>query len=263
MGFRFFRRIGLMPGVTLNVSKGGLSVSVGVPGAKLTMGTSGTRITGGLPGTGLSVTKHAPRSASRVEAQPEPLLSFAEIRSAAGSESQAPSPVAPAAAAERETPVEAPAPTTQEAPRRGGVPPFRRALAHIRALEFTEALAALRALEDLPDACFVAGLLELHAGLDAHRAEALLQRAVAAHTELGALFEAAGETIELDLPITAGVHVLILPDRLGATLAWAEALQRLGRQAEAVVILEALSPTRPGDPLIAMSLADLCEDLDG
>lgn len=54
MGFRFNRRIKLLPGVTLNVSKSGLSTSFGPQGAKVTLGHGKTRTTFGLPGTGLS-----------------------------------------------------------------------------------------------------------------------------------------------------------------------------------------------------------------
>jgi hypothetical protein len=56
MGFRFQRRLKLFPGVTLNVSKSGLSTSFGVRGARVTVGHGKTRTTVGLPGTGLSYT---------------------------------------------------------------------------------------------------------------------------------------------------------------------------------------------------------------
>jgi len=57
MAFRFFRRIRLAPGLTLNLTKRGGSLSVGPRGAKLTAGTSGVRRTVGLPGTGLWYTE--------------------------------------------------------------------------------------------------------------------------------------------------------------------------------------------------------------
>jgi len=57
MGFRFFRRIRIIPGVTLNLSKRGISTSLGVRGAKVTFGTHGTRATVGIPGTGLFYTE--------------------------------------------------------------------------------------------------------------------------------------------------------------------------------------------------------------
>jgi hypothetical protein len=53
--FNFFRRIRLLPGLWLNVSKRGVSATVGVRGLKTTIGTRGRRTTVGLPGTGMSV----------------------------------------------------------------------------------------------------------------------------------------------------------------------------------------------------------------
>jgi hypothetical protein len=54
MGFRFRRSIKLFPGVRLNVSKSGVSTSIGVPGAHVNVGAKGTRTTVGIPGTGIS-----------------------------------------------------------------------------------------------------------------------------------------------------------------------------------------------------------------
>jgi hypothetical protein len=48
MGFRFYRRIKVIPGVTLNVSKAGLSTSVGVKGAHMTLGNGNERTTVGI-----------------------------------------------------------------------------------------------------------------------------------------------------------------------------------------------------------------------
>lgn len=56
MGFRFQKRIKLMPGVTFNLSRKGVSTSIGVTGARKTFGHGQTRTTVGLPGTGLSHT---------------------------------------------------------------------------------------------------------------------------------------------------------------------------------------------------------------
>lgn len=56
MGLRFFKRVKIAPGISLNLSKTGISTSVGVPGARVTFGNGKTRTTVGLPGTGLSHT---------------------------------------------------------------------------------------------------------------------------------------------------------------------------------------------------------------
>ncbi len=53
---RFFRRVRIAPGLTLNLSKHGASLSAGVRGAHVTVGRNGLRRTVGLPGTGIYYT---------------------------------------------------------------------------------------------------------------------------------------------------------------------------------------------------------------
>ncbi|WP_265532439.1 DUF4236 domain-containing protein [Pseudomonas saponiphila] len=54
MGFRFSKRITIIPGVRLNISGKGVSTSIGPRGLSMTMGRNGTFLNAGLPGTGLS-----------------------------------------------------------------------------------------------------------------------------------------------------------------------------------------------------------------
>jgi hypothetical protein len=56
MGLRFFRRLKLAPGLTLNLSRSGPSLSMGVRGAHVTVGKRGVTRTVGVPGTGLFYT---------------------------------------------------------------------------------------------------------------------------------------------------------------------------------------------------------------
>jgi hypothetical protein len=56
MGFRFQRRFKILPGITLNVNKSGVSTSIGTRGAHVTLGHGNVRNTVGIPGTGLSYT---------------------------------------------------------------------------------------------------------------------------------------------------------------------------------------------------------------
>ena len=57
MGYlRLFRRVRLAPGISLNLSGSGPSVSLGVRGAHVTLGRAGVRRTVGIPGTGLFYT---------------------------------------------------------------------------------------------------------------------------------------------------------------------------------------------------------------
>ena len=72
MGFRFQRRIRLLPGVRLNLSKSGVSTSVGGRGAWLTLGRRGPRATVGLPGTGLSYTTRLGATAPEPMGDPQP-----------------------------------------------------------------------------------------------------------------------------------------------------------------------------------------------
>ncbi len=64
MGFRFRRSVQLFPGLRLNLSKSGVSTSIGRRGATLNLGPRGPRYTVGLPGSGLSYSQRlaaAPR----------------------------------------------------------------------------------------------------------------------------------------------------------------------------------------------------------
>jgi Protein of unknown function (DUF4236) len=61
MGMRFFRRVRLAPGLTLNLSRSGPSLSMGARGAHVTVGKRGVRRTVGVPGTGLFYTSSSGR----------------------------------------------------------------------------------------------------------------------------------------------------------------------------------------------------------
>ena len=56
MGFRYRKSVRLIPGVRLNLSKSGTSVSVGGRGLTTNFSKRGRRTTISLPGTGLSYT---------------------------------------------------------------------------------------------------------------------------------------------------------------------------------------------------------------
>ena len=59
MGFRFRKRIRLFPGVSINLSKSGVTTSIGGRGATLNVGGKrGPRVTVGLPGTGISYSEN-------------------------------------------------------------------------------------------------------------------------------------------------------------------------------------------------------------
>lgn len=87
MGLRFRRRLRIVPGLSLNLSKSGPSVSVGVRGAHVTYGARGRRTTVGLPGTGLSYTDYqrcGPSQAQPPQVQRRSLAPIVEIALIAG-----------------------------------------------------------------------------------------------------------------------------------------------------------------------------------
>ncbi|NCY22954.1 DUF4236 domain-containing protein, partial [bacterium] len=54
MGFRFRKGLSLLPGVRLNFSKSGASLSLGGRGMSVNLSSSGVRTTVGVPGSGMS-----------------------------------------------------------------------------------------------------------------------------------------------------------------------------------------------------------------
>ena len=57
--FRFYRRVSIFPGLSINLSKSGPSLTVGMRGAHVTVGSKGVRKTVGIPGTGIYYTSHS------------------------------------------------------------------------------------------------------------------------------------------------------------------------------------------------------------
>lgn len=54
MGFRFRKRFKIIPGIWLNLSKSGVSTSIGGKGLTVNLKDGKTRTTASVPGTGLS-----------------------------------------------------------------------------------------------------------------------------------------------------------------------------------------------------------------
>ena len=91
MGLRLFRRIKIAPGISINLSKSGLSASAGMRGAHVTLGPRGVRRTVGIPGTGIYYTENSSlsgssrKSSSRARTQrPSDSEAHEEVSSAQG-----------------------------------------------------------------------------------------------------------------------------------------------------------------------------------
>jgi len=60
MGFRLYRRVQIIPGVRVNLSRSGPSVSLGIRGAHVTYGPkTGITKTVGIPGSGIFYTSRS------------------------------------------------------------------------------------------------------------------------------------------------------------------------------------------------------------
>jgi hypothetical protein len=68
MAIRFRKSFKVAPGIRLNVSKSGLSTSIGGKGVTANLSKKGTRVTTSIPGSGLSASK---LYASKQRQQPE------------------------------------------------------------------------------------------------------------------------------------------------------------------------------------------------
>ena len=69
MGFRFRKRIKLFPGVWFNVSKSGVSTSIGGKGLTVNLKGNKAKTTANIPGTGLSYTETSNATPEPLEAQ--------------------------------------------------------------------------------------------------------------------------------------------------------------------------------------------------
>jgi Protein of unknown function (DUF4236) len=79
MSLRIWRRQRLFPGARINLSKSGVSLSVGRRGAWFTTGNRGQRVTFGAPGTGLFWTEHAQTQKSALAYQRAALLGLVAV----------------------------------------------------------------------------------------------------------------------------------------------------------------------------------------
>jgi len=243
MAFRFWRRIRLAPGVTLNLSKSGGSLSFGPRGAKVTVGRRGVRATAGLPGTGLFYTTTLGDR------------STGGGRHRGGLRQGAKTPAAPVVAPEDRlslgffkrlvTPAEEEALVDGCRELAGG--------------NETQALAHLRGALHLTDGACLAGFLALKQDL-VEEARVDLEAAVADHRHLGSVLAKYGVAATFTLVITEEVAVHVGATLRGCLLGLAEVYQRLERWDEAIAALERLQRLEPEAVVVRLSLAEILLD---
>ncbi|RMG41986.1 MAG: DUF4236 domain-containing protein [Planctomycetota bacterium] len=252
MGFRFWRRVKIAPGITLNLSKSGASFSFGRPGARLTFGPRGTRATVGLPGTGLFYTKKLGTS-SRLPAVRSPERRSRSSRSRTQRDADASSPEGVSVSPKDRLTLgffqRLVTPDSEEAFVDGC-----RALVEGKPVE---ALAHFcRSAYEWADAAYMAGVLSLKLGRfdDAVK---YLKQAAEKSRELGKLFRKYELESVWSVPITDHIVAHVGANIRGVWLALTEAYQALGRFDEAIACLEKLRRLEPDDLVVKVSLAEL------
>ena len=241
MAFRFWRRIKFAPGLTLNLSKRGMSVSAGRRGAKLTTGTSGERATFGITGTGLFYTKKLspkPSRADRVRPQ-------------------------------RGQPLSPPPPRPEDRLdlgffKRLVTPPEEQAfidgLREIVRGNHDLARSRLQTVAHLPDAAVTLGLLCIMNEKTFEEAAEHLTYAVQHEEQLGRYYAKYGIAIMFQLEVTEHVLAQIGPNLRGALLGLAEVYQRREQWQEAIACLKQLREVEPNDPVLALSFVELVDN---
>ncbi|MBV8751314.1 MAG: DUF4236 domain-containing protein [Hyphomicrobiales bacterium] len=87
VGFRFRKSLRIVPGIRLNLSRSGPSLSLGGKGFRYNIGATGTRVTVGIPGTGLSwsqYSSHSQRRSAQLEGDNAPVVPLLQSQIPAG-----------------------------------------------------------------------------------------------------------------------------------------------------------------------------------
>jgi tetratricopeptide (TPR) repeat protein len=233
MAFRFWRRIRLAPGVTLNLSKSAASLSFGPRGAKYTISPRGNRATAGIPGTGLFYTVRDPGAGRGQERGASAPMVRARDRLTLGFFQRLITP-----AAERA---------------------FVDGLKALNEGDDSEALVLLDRSASLADAAWLAGMLHLKSE-NFEQAERCLLDALERRHELDSLFSKYGVNATISLPITPEISAHVRPRERGTLLALVEVYQLQGRSGDALIRLDQLLDLDKSDPVVLLSFAELALD---
>lgn len=230
MGLRFFKRIKIAPGLTLNMSKSGPSFSFGPRGLKYTVGPRGTRKTFGVPGTGLYYTtssgwskKQGGSSPASSNSVPPSSLDLGFFRNIA-------------------------TPSTE----RELVAGLKQYLSG----NTDEAFSTFRGNTSLLDSVFMYGFLSLGKSLF-QEAEAAFVKCRGALGDLGDSIHKYIKGFQLTLQITDYIDSPIEINRRGLSLAMSEAYQKQGKFAEAIREVTALWVSNQSDSVVCLSLCEL------
>ena len=248
MSIRFFRRVKIAPGVSLNFSKSGPSVSLGPRGAKVTAGRRGLRRTVGLPGSGLYYTENSRWEGGRRKGSSSRDREF-------DGDPDLPSERADMGGVEKKLDL--------GFFQRLFTPEDEKTLVEglrefVRGDEETS-LELLEQAAHIVDARFMAGFVALKLGNFSKAAEHL-RHAAESGERIGTYFDKYGLHISFYLPITEHVRAAIEPSVRGALLTLIECEQELDEISRAAADARRLLNMDEADPAALLSLVELLSD---
>jgi tetratricopeptide (TPR) repeat protein len=227
-GFYFRKAIHLLPGVRLNISKKGMSLSVGPHGAHVTTGSRGTYLNLDLPGSGAYYRKKldAKETDEKTDQSPEtsPLdVNFLQRLTI----------------------------------------PFNELdlLDALRALhegQEDKCYDLARRATHLADGAFLAGFIAFKHEQFGEAVE-FFKQALQHKEDLGQIFGRYEVDMAIDIPITPEIGVHIQPNENDILIALAEAYERGGARDSAIEILGQLYERDPEDIVVRLSLAELLD----
>jgi tetratricopeptide (TPR) repeat protein len=240
MAFRFWRRVRLVPGVTLNLSKSGGSLSFGSRGGHFTMSPRGGRLTGGVPGTGVFYTHRVGRGRGK-------------RRGARSASVRPPAPTVPPAKRLNTGFFQRLFTPKDEANLVDGMREF--VLGHReRSLEYLQGAA------HTADGAFLAAMLSLEER-DLAAASRYLETADRKHRQLGRYLGRYGIDATASIGITPELAAHVRPSLRGVLLTRVEVHQRRGETDLALECLERLRKRDPDDVVVTLSFVDNDTDI--
>ncbi len=254
MGFRFFKRVKILPGVTLNLGKGVPSVSVGPRGAKATIGAKGISSSLGIPGTGASYQK---KLVSWGSGGSKPSSSRSTAKTASSRTSRAASTPAPAPQANTQSDYEKLnfgffAKLTLSKEEKAMAKGVQACLIN----DFAGAEPHLKQALPLPDAAFTLGTVYLNMQRY-EEAEKLFALAEQTPNRIGEFYQKYALGMTFHLAISSFYEADFPPCMLVSYLSHVEMLQQLKRCSDACKLLLDVQKRFPDNLDVIISLADI------
>lgn len=237
MSFRFFRRLHRAPSISLAMSKGGTTLTIGPRGAGFSSGNTASRVTAGIPGEGMYYYTPLDKEAERKNKERGVISGWTK-------KVQESTRFVDIAIKERANPSE-------------GEPDFVRALKYLVHHQPQAAFQAFREGNEIPDSAALAGLLALNADRPEVAVENL-KSALTNHALLNYHLQSYGLDVKVGIWITDLVMVGVEVNKAGLLLGLAEAYQMMGKLDESITVMHDLGVLLGYYPdILKLSLAEL------